>query len=180
MTDQVRAVRVEDLVIDADTGEILSERNVGIDELCLRLKDGQEQEKNWKAHNGLLKAAIGKKLDDNNVRKALTPYGTAAWQTRITKSAPVQGLKSLAERYGLTDVDIETLAECVAQLDPKKLDQLRREEITAGQDDDVETNADLVAAIDDLIQEKASHYVQLWPLRRDAPVLQAVELTGED
>lgn len=169
-----RAIRVEDLVIDADTGEILSERNVGIDELCMRLKDGAEQEKNWKAANGLLKAAIGRKLDDDGVRRALTPYGTASWQTRMTKSAAVPGFQDLATRYALDEIDIESLSECVSSLDPKKLDRVRAEAIEDG------TAPNLVAAIDDLIQEKASHYVQLWPLRRDAPVLEPVELPSED
>lgn len=171
------AVRAGELLVDTETGEILSEQDPGLDELCRLLKDGQDQEKTWKAYNALLKSAIGRKLDEAGLRRALTPSGSPMWRTRISRSAPIEGFKALAERYGLTDVDLEALGECVSELDPKKLDKLRAEEMKVEGDADIEANGALIAAIEWTIQEKSSSYVQLMPLRKPGPTIEVMERT---
>lgn len=163
-SDIVEAVRLNELLIDPETGEILSEIDIGIDVLALQLKDGQEQEKAWAASNALLKLAIGRKLDDANVKAAETPYGTATWRVQNRRSAKAEGIAALAERHGLDDDQQATLYACARDLDPKKLDGLRG------------WNADLESAIDELIESKTVSYVLLQPLRRVAPTMERVEL----
>lgn len=177
----VQAARVGELLIDVDSGEILSDEDPGLDELCRLLKDGKEQEKSWKAYNALLSSVVGRKLDELGVQRALTPYGSPMWRSRTTRSAPLDSTKlgDLIERHGLSPIDVEQLMECAAELDPKRLDQVRRDVL-----DDAEVNAlaaadGLLAAIDELIQERTSTFVQLMPLRQAAPAIERVEIPEE-
>lgn len=177
----VNAIRAGELLIDEDTGEILSEQDPGLDELCRLLKDGTEQEKVWKAYNGALKSAVGRKLDDAGLQRALTPYGAPMFRSRTTRSAPLDRLDELIEKYGLTDVDVEQLRLCATELDPKKLDELRAAELE--EIDEVRNGGSyeppLVDVVDELIQVRTSTWVQLMPLRQSAPVVERVEIPEE-
>lgn len=158
--DLREAVRVNELLIDEDTGEILSETDIGIDVLALQLKDGQENEKAWAQHNTLLKKAIGKKLDDANVKAAETPWGIACWRVQNRRSAKAESIDAV--RDDLHRDEVAALYQCARDLDPKKLDVLRKEAMTSDA---------LEAAIDTLIEEKTVSFVLLQPLRKTAPKL---------
>lgn len=160
-TEIINAIRIDEILIDPETGEILSEQDIGIDELSLRLKDGQEQEKSWAAHNALLKKAIGKKLDDAGVKKAETPYGVATWRTQARKSASAERLEFVMGEFGLEEREVQAIWECARDFDPKKLETLRGM-----------FSSQLDKALDALIEEKPVSYVLLQPLRRVAPRLE--------
>lgn len=162
------AVRINDYLVDPDTGEIISEHDIGIDKLVLDLKDGQEQEKGWAQHNTLLKLAIGKKLDDANVRAAETPYAVARWMVQQRPSAHFAKLDEIQEQFGLVDEELSALYECGRDFDVKKLRALRDRMVKQGDAD----NRPLVAAIDALIEEKTVSFVLLQPLRKLAPRLE--------
>lgn len=168
MTDNetVTAIRVDDLLIDPDTGEILSEVDPGLDGLAMRLKDAGEQRKAWEQAEAMLKSAIGKKLDDANLKSAVTPSGIPTWRTQVRKSAHAARIDEVCEKYGLNDVLRMKLYECAGTLDVKRLHEL-------GQD--ANTDA-LLEAILDLVEEKVVSFVLLQPLRRSAPKLEEVQV----
>lgn len=167
--DSIHALRIGDLVIDADSGEILSEENYALDQLALFLKDGQEQVKAWEAYVGAIKSAIGRKLDEAGVRQVVTPYGTATWRMQVRKSAPTAALDELAHHLELPAAEHLAILECAESLNVKRLESLRCA---------VSVRVDEI--VDALIQEKAIHYVQLMPLRKAAPVVERVELNPDE
>lgn len=158
--DIIEAVRLNELLIDPESGEILDERDIGIDVLALQLKDAQEQTKSWEQAVALLKLAIGKKLDDANVKASETPFGVACWRVQNRRSAKAESIAAIAKQFGLDDDQQAALYACARDLDPKKLDGLRG------------WNADLESAVDALIEEKTVSYVLLQPLRKQAPKLE--------
>jgi len=169
VTDEINAIRHGDLLIDPETGEILSDQDVGIDHLVMLLKDGQEQEKAWAASNGALKAAIGKKLDQAGQKAAETPYGVATWRTQVRRTASAAKIPHLRDHFGLTEAEVEDILACARDIDPKLLDGLRKA-----------ASPLLLEAIDALIEEKAVSYVLLQPLRKAAPRAEKVTVDREE
>lgn len=175
-SDIIEAVRLNDALIDPDTGEILSEHDIGIDVLALQLKDAQEQVKSWEQAVALLKLAIGKKLDDAHVKASETPYGVAVWRIQNRRSAKAENIQPLIGRFGLTMHDLSMLYQCATTLDPKQLDALRQALIDAVPEGADPGGHPVVAAIDELIEQKTVAYVLLTPLRKVAPRIERVEV----
>lgn len=164
--DTVTAIRVDDLLIDPETGEILSEVDPGLDGLALRLKDAGEQRKAWEQAEAMLKSAIGKKLDDANLKSAVTPSGIPTWRTQVRKSAHASRIPEIREQFGLDDSSVNALYSCARDLDPKALNDYKRGSI----------EPNFVDAIDALIEEKTISFVLLQPIRRSAPKLEEVQV----
>lgn len=114
----------------------------------------------------MLKSAIGRKLDDANLKSAVTPSGIPTWRTQVRKSASASGIDDVCETYGISDERRAQLYACADKLDIKKLQALGRE---VGNDA-------MLQAILDLIEEKVVSFVLLQPLRRSAPKLEEVQV----
>lgn len=178
--DLTEAIRVGEFLIDQETGEIYSHRDVGIDDLVQQLKDAQEQEKAWEQTKQILKRAIGKKLDDANVGAAETPYGVVRWQTQLRRSAKADRFCEMAAEYGVSEsVKQRTVFAAATSLDPKMLDS----EVAAlerfGQSETSE-DIQLRRAIDATIEENPVSFVLLQPLRKAAPRLERVTVDTGD
>lgn len=168
-TDLVQAIRLNELLIDPDTGEILSETDIGIDVLALQLKDATEQKKAWEQAEALLKLAIGKKLDDANVKAVETPYGVACWRVQNRRSAKADRFRELCEEYRVDcEWERRVLATTATTLDPKKLDGHLAAFINPMSPEDEA----LRNAIEEAIEEKTVSFVLLTPLRKAAPKLE--------
>lgn len=172
MTNETSAIRYGELLIDEETGEVLNEEDLGLDFVALQIRDAAEQEKQWKNYGGQLKAVAARKLDELGVEKTLTPHGTLGWRGRTIRSAPVSDWNDLAERFGLDDIAIDVLQKCASELDVKRLARIRNMAARLGADGD----ENLVDAIDSLIQERYSRWIQLTPLRKDAPTPELVDI----
>ena len=164
------AVRLNNLLIDEETGEILSETDIGIDSLAHQLKDATEQRKAWEQAEQLLKLAIGKKLDDANTKAAETPWGVIGWVVQARPSAKFDRLEQVAGEFGLVEEEVSALMECGRDFDVKKLRELQK--MLVGKPH----SEMLVQAINALIEEKTVAYVQLRPLRKVAPRLDRVTM----
>ncbi len=162
------AVRLNDVLIDPDTGEILSEHDIGIDTLAMQLKDATEQKRAWEQTEQLLKLAIGRKLDAANAKAAETPYGVATWRVQVRRSAGAARFREMAAEYGLDDECARDIISAAASaLDPKLLDSFTNASLLEGEDD--LPAKQVRSAIAATIEEKTVAYVLLQPLRKAAP-----------
>ncbi len=168
----VHAVRMGELLIDEDSGEILSEHDVGVDTLAFQLKDAMEQCKVWEQTATILKRAIGRKLDLDHARAAETPHGTARWVVQQRRSAKAQAFIEAAEEFGLDDDTARRIVIMAARdLDPKVLEsEVAGAEAIHG-DDGIMARA-VRQAVEATIEQKTVAYVQLQPLRKAAPSLE--------
>lgn len=168
-SDLREAVLIDGFAIDPETGEIYGDRTPDLDRLAMLLKDGQEQEKAWGAHNAMIKAAIGRQLDDLGVRVIETKYGTACWRVQNRRSAKADRFRELAAEYGVCDDWARrVIADCATALDPKILSS----ELTGFIGPLSPEAAALSKAMEETIEEKTVSYVLLQPLRKAAPKLE--------
>lgn len=121
------AVKVGDLLVDEESGEVLEWGDVSGDKfewLTLQAKRAQANIDGWEQALGILKRALGRMLTEADQRSIKTPYGTPRWASRVDRVATPERVPLVVERYELGR-EIEALIwMCAKSLDPKKLDEL--------------------------------------------------------
>lgn len=126
LDEDPNAVRVGDLVINEDTGEILEWADGITDQMeALVMRDMQAKQniEGWERARMLLKLAIGRLLDQQGVRSFSTPYGKPTWMAgRRTESVDVEGVKHLMEEREVSQAEaLAVFAHSTKALDPKKI-----------------------------------------------------------
>lgn len=103
-------IRIDGLVIDPDTGEVVEWPDgwAGdrIEHLLAAYHEAALNLDGWQARIGQLKAALGRQLEDRDLRSLSTALGTVRWVAPVPSLRPL-GVKELrevvVERYGFEE-----------------------------------------------------------------------------
>jgi len=159
-----RAIRVNDLIIDEDTGEVLElPQNAGdkAEFLTYRLVELQNDERAYKQAIMLIKLALKRELEKLDLTSLQTQYGRPVIRSRTTRTGKVERLPDVAERFELSDEQVTIIFHSASSLDIKRL------ELTEG----------LVPreAIEAIIEETHSEWLQVSPILKEPPVVERVK-----
>ncbi len=160
-----KAVKVDDLIIDEDTGAILElPENAGdlTELLTYRLVTLQESERAYKQAIVLLKLALKRELERLDLRSLQTQYGRPSIRSRTTRKGKVERLERVVDDFELSDAQVVAILSEATSLDAKRLDIL--------------VDADFVPrkAIEALIEETTSEWVQISPVLKEPPVVEPI------
>jgi hypothetical protein len=156
------AVKIGDLIIDEETGEIL-EMPEGAGEplewLTHRANEARAASKAWEGIGGMYKKAIGQLLIKAGVKSMRTQYGTPGWRGRLTRTGRPERLPEVAKEHELSRDQQNAILGCASALDAKKLDALEGvpKEAKAG-----------------LVDESESSWVQISPATPQPPEVERV------
>ncbi len=156
-----RAVKVDDLVVDELTGEVLElPENAGdkVEFLTYRLVTLQEAERAYKQAIVLLKLALKRELEKLDLKSLQTQYGRPVIRTRTTRRGKVERIPNVIVSHELGVDEVIELFECASALDPQKLE-----------DSDLPTEV-----VDALIEETTSEWLQVNPVLKTPPVVERV------
>ncbi len=101
------ALRIDGLIIDPDSGEILEGELVSIESLIARIRAAQEQEKAWKERVAALKGVVMNLMRKEGLDRVQTDYGTAS--QRSTESIDRDSLMSLQDVAEITDDEMNAI-----------------------------------------------------------------------
>lgn len=96
----MRAVKVDGLIVDEETGEIL-EGHLDLDSLIARARSTHEQLKSWEHRYQIFKAMIQSKLEESGDDRYKCDYGTVS--KRSTESIDRNALPFMQQAAELTD-----------------------------------------------------------------------------
>jgi hypothetical protein len=169
-------VRVGDLVIDEQTGEILEYPDGWqgdlVEHLLRMALFAKQQQKEWDRQHDLLRFALGKKLEERNLERFGSPVGRVAFRQRDTRLATVERMMALAKRYQWPRTIVAGVMTCAKTFDPGKLEAL------AANFDQQGRKAVAKVLREDLIEVRTTRYVQVDPALQDAPRLDRHEVDG--
>lgn len=157
-----RAVKVDDLIIDEDTGEVLElPENAGdkAEFLTYRLVTLQEAERAYKQAIVLLKLALKRELEGLDLKSLQTQYGRPVIRTRTTRKGKVERIPNVIVSHELGVDEVIELFECASALDPQKLE-----------DSDLATEI-----VEALIEETHSEWLQVSPILEPPPVVEKLK-----
>ena len=126
-TPTQEAVKVGDLVIDEETGEILeTPEGIGdpLEWLTHKANEAQRAGKAWEAVFGMYKAALGVLLTKAGVKSIQTQYGAPGWRSRKNRRVRVDRLPDVIKDYELTHAHVEALLLCAPGLTVKDVEAL--------------------------------------------------------
>jgi len=153
-----RAMKVDDLIIDEESGEVLDlPENAGdlIEFLTYRLVTLQEAERAYKQAIVLLKLALKRELERLDLKSLQTQYGRPSIRSRTTRKGKVERLPDAIRQFELSDIQVASLMFTATAFNVAMLETLEgipRE------------------AIDALIEETVSEeWVQVAPILKEAP-----------
>jgi len=125
--EALSAVKVGDLVIDEETGEIL-ELPAGVGEpiawLTHRANEAKAAKEAWAALEGMFKAGLGRKLIESDLKKMATEYGTPGWRSRKTLKVDMDRLDAVIQEFDLGISAITAIRGCVKAYDAKAIMEL--------------------------------------------------------
>lgn len=154
-----KAVKVDDLIIDEESGEILElPQNAGdlIELLTYRLTTLQEAERAYKQAIVLLKLALKRELERLDLRSLQTQYGRPSIRSRTTRKGRVERVVQVVGDFELSKDQVDNIYSAAIGFDAKLLDAL------AG-------NLVPREAIEALIEETTSEWVQVSPILKEPP-----------
>ncbi len=158
-----KAVKVDDLIIDEDTGEVLElPQNAGdlIELLTYRLTTLQEAERAYKQAIVLLKLALKRELERLDLKSLQTQYGRPSIRSRTTRKGKVERVVKTVAEFELTQEQVTSLMFTATAFNVAMLETLEgipREAIQA------------------LIEETTSEWVQVAPILKEPPVVEKVD-----
>ena len=161
----VNAIRVDDLIIDESTGEVLElPQNAGdkAEFLTYRLVTLQEAERAYKQAIVLLKLALKRELEGLDLKSLQTQYGRPVIRTRTTREGIPSRLEEVREKFELRSHMVSAIWQSATAFDSKALDAL------------VEDYNVPREAIEALIEETHSEYLQVSPVLKPPPVVERV------
>jgi len=134
LLDEMRgAVKIGDLLIDEETGEVLEwPEGVSGDKfewLTLRAKQAQANIDGWKAVEAHLRRALGHMLGDQ--RSIKTAYGTPRWASRVDRIAKPERVPKVVQEFELSREGELAIWMTAKELDPKRIDVLPEELVPA-------------------------------------------------
>ena len=157
-----RAVKVDDLVVDELTGEVLElPENAGdlVEFLTYREVELARGESAYKQARFLVKLALKRELEKLDLKSLQTQYGRPVIRSRTNRKGIVDRLAGVCGRYELTPSQRLRILYCASSLDAKQLDDLT--EIP-------------FEAIEALIEETRSEWLQVNPILKTPPVVEKV------
>lgn len=163
-------LKVGDLVVDEETGEILElPKNVGepVAWMTHKLVEATAARKAWEQHEAIYKAVLGKLLDDANLTRMRTEYGTAGRRSRLNRRVRIERLPVIKEVFELSDKQINLILTCAKELDVNALEALPSDAVPT-------------EVIKLLIDESASSWVQISPLSPMPPPVEQKEPCRHD
>ena len=161
-----RAVKVDDLVVDELTGEVLElPENAGdkTEFLTYRLVTLQEAERAYKQAIALIKLALKRELEKLDLKSLQTQYGRPVIRSRTTRKGKAERLAQVCRDFEITVTQVEHIRQCTSTLDARMLDSL------------AELGTVPREAIEALIEESTSEWVQVSPILKEPPVVEKVQ-----
>ena len=161
-----RAVKVDDLVVDELTGEVLElPENAGdkTEFLTYRLVTLQEAERAYKQAIALVKLALKRELEKLDLKSLQTQYGRPVIRSRTTRKGKVERAIAFIDSHELTHEQSDSIFDTATSLDAKKLDKL------------VAEGSLPLETIEALIEESASEWLQVSPVLKTPPVVEKVK-----
>ena len=122
MTD---AIKIGDLIIDEETGEILQlPEGVGdpLEWMTHQANEARAAEKAWAAVGGMYKTALGDLLTKAGVKSMRTKYGAPGWRSRRNRKVRLDRLPQILEDHELSHEDVLTLLLCASELSVTKVE----------------------------------------------------------
>ena len=160
------AVKVDDLIIDEDTGEILEMPEGVSGELVefLTFREGElaRGESAYKQARFLIKLAIKRELEKLDLKSLQTQHGRPVIRSRTTRKAGIARLYKVIAKYELSKEQVEQIIACAVTFSPDGLDFLADNDIISRE------------AIEALIEEKTSEWLQVNPVLKEPPVVEKI------
>ncbi len=159
------AVKVDDLIIDEETGEVLElPENAGdkTEFLTYRLVTLQEAERAYKQAIFLLKLAIKRELEGLDLKSLQTQYGRPVIRKRVTRKGKVERLPMVVKDFELDEGTVEVILHCASSLDATSLDAL------------AESDSLPAGVAKALIEETPSEWLQVSPILKEPPVVEKI------
>ena len=160
-----RAVRVNDLIIDEDTGEVLEmPENAGdlVEFLTYREVELARGESAYKQARFLVKLALKRELEKLDLKSLQTQYGRPVIRSRTTRKGKVERFLKVVEDFELTGGQQDSIRFTASAYDPKRLDYLAERGYVPRE------------AIEALIEETHSEWLQVSPILKTPPVVEKV------
>ncbi len=161
------AVKVDDLIIDEDTGEILEMPKGVSGELVefLTFREGElaRGESAYKQARFLIKLAIKRELEKLDLKSLQTQHGRPVIRSRTTRKGKVERIDGVVERYELNRTQVALILDCASALHVIDLDKLAQMGTVPRE------------AIEALIEEKTSEWLQVSPVLKEPPVVERVK-----
>ncbi len=160
-----KAVKVDDIVVDELTGEVLDlPENAGdlIELLTYRLTTLQESERAYKQAIVLLKLALKRELERLDLKSLQTQYGRPSIRSRTTRKGKVERYAEVATKFELSNEQRLFILNTSSGFDAKLLDGLADRDIVPRE------------AVEAFIEETTSEWVQISPVLKEPPVVEKV------
>lgn len=160
-----RAVKVDDLIIDEDTGEVLElPENAGdlVEFLTYRerqLKDGEDA---YIQARVLVKLALKRELEKLDLRSLQTQYGRPTIRSHTTRKGKVERAEQVVDEFELSPSQAILIFSSAASFDAKNLDALSDKGLLPRE------------AIEALIEETTSEWLQVNPVLKPPPVVEKI------
>ncbi len=161
-----RAMKVNDIIIDEETGEVLEmPQNAGdkAEFLTYRLVELQNDERAYKQAIVLIKLALKRELETLDLKSLQTQYGRPVIRSRVTRKGKVERLVRVQADHELSKEQTEQIMYCASALDTGLLEFLA---------DEGRVPRD---AIEALIEETRSEWLQVSSILKEPPVVERVE-----
>ena len=160
-----RAVKVDDLIIDEDTGEVLElPENAGdlVEFLTYREVELARGESAYKQARFLVKLALKRELEKLDLKSLQTQYGRPVIRSRTTRKGKPERIYRVLQDFELTAEQVDSLWHSASALDAKMLDHLADQFYVPRE------------AIEALIEETHSEWLQVSPILKTPPVVEKV------
>ena len=160
-----RAVKVDDLIIDEDSGEVLElPEGAGdkVEFLTYRLVELQRDMKAYEQPVFLLKLALQRELEKLDLRSLQTQYGRPVIRSRVNRKGKAERFVQVRTEYELSFGQANDILTCTSGFYPDKLDALAEKGIVPRE------------AIEALIEETTSEWLQVNPVLKTPPVIEKV------
>ncbi|KKL75957.1 hypothetical protein LCGC14_2049710 [marine sediment metagenome] len=160
-----RAVKVDDLVVDELTGEVLElPENAGdlVEFLTYREVELARGESAYKQARFLVKLALKRELEKLDLKSLQTQYGRPVIRSRTTRKGKVERLPRVMQEFELSKEQERNILYAASGLDAKRLESVE------------EANLVPREAIEALIEETRSEWLQVNPILKTPPVVEKV------
>ena len=159
-----KAMKVQDLIIDESTGEVLElPQNAGdkAEFLTYRLVELQNDERAYKQAIVLIKLALKRELEKLDLKSLQTKYGRPVIRSRVTRTGKVERMPDVVHSFELSQRQMDFIYATAANFDVKKLEQLAEGFVPR-------------EAIEALIEETRSAWLQVSPILKEPPVVEKI------
>ncbi len=162
---QPNAVRVNDLIIDESSGEVLElPENAGdvVEFLTYREVELKRGEDAYKQARALVKLALKRELEKLDLRSLETQYGRPTIRTRTTRKAGVERLVQVQHDFELNQQQRDCIFLTASTFNVKDLEHLADVDVLPRE------------AIEALIEETTSEWLQVSPVLKTPPTVEKV------